>query len=85
MNCGDIYDFILARATPINVKSPQCGFKIPLVRSRVRADRIVKCVERVWPFVQYHNTDDYRVRFVLVFGITIDEFKRRIGRIPVVK
>jgi len=85
--CREVLAKALAKAYTINVKHPECGFVIPLYRpTNFRDVRDVKlvfrtveeCVSAVWPFFSYKYVGNYK-RVVIVYGISLEEFKKRTG------
>jgi len=85
--CREVLAKALRSAYIINVKHPECGFVIPLYRpTSFRDIRDVKlvfrtveeCMSKIWPFFSYRYVGNYK-RIVIVYGISLEEFRRRAG------
>ena len=85
--CREVLAKVLAKAYTLNMKHPECGFVLPLYRPTnfrdVRDARLVfrtveECIAKVWPFFVYRYVGNYK-RIIIVYGISLEEFKRRAG------
>ena len=85
--CKEVLARALRSAYVINVKHPNCGFVIPLYRPTAFRDvrdvklvykTVEECLTKIWPFFAYRYVGNYK-RIVIVYGISLEEFRRRVG------
>jgi hypothetical protein len=85
--CREVLAKALRGAYVLNVKHPECGFVIPLYRPTAFRDirdvklvfsTVEECISKIWPFFVYRYVGNYK-RIIIVYGISLEEFKKRAG------